>query len=87
MFICIQAGASDRAIIPETEINESGETVTGLAGIFRQGQVFLTWNNLSNSNTLYKVYHSTVPIIRGSQLGQSDYLGYTWQYSAKDVDL
>lgn len=66
---------------------EGTASVTAVNGFYRQGQVFLTWNNLSNSNTLYKVYRAQAPILHGAQLNQAEYLGHTWQYSAKDIDL
>ncbi|MCY7411061.1 MAG: hypothetical protein LH473_12380, partial [Chitinophagales bacterium] len=61
--------------------------VTGLTGFYRHGQVFLTWQNVSNLSTYYKVYRSTSPITSSSQLGTCEYLGYTDSYSSKDISL
>jgi len=65
----------------------SGSHISGLTGFYRNGQVFLTWNNASNLNNYYKVYRSASPITEGSQLSACEYLGWTNQYSAKDHDL
>ncbi len=62
-------------------------TVTGLTGFYRKGQVFLTWQNVSNQNTFYKVYRSVSPITSSSQLASCEYIGYTNANSSKDHNL
>jgi hypothetical protein len=62
-------------------------TITELEGFYRNGQVFLTWQNVSELNAFYKVYRSTAPITSGTQLSNCEYLGYTDTYSAKDWNL
>src|SRR6186997_770034 len=67
--------------------NISAKHIAGLTGFYRDGQVFLTWNNVTNVNSFYKVYRSVSPITISSQLSTCEYLGWTNQYSAKDHDL
>ncbi|HYV95451.1 MAG TPA: MopE-related protein [Chitinophagales bacterium] len=62
-------------------------TVTNLSGSYKQGQVFLTWENTGYTNAFYKVYRSTVPITSGSQLSSCEYLGYTDSHSSQDWNL
>ncbi|MCY7409121.1 MAG: putative metal-binding motif-containing protein, partial [Chitinophagales bacterium] len=63
------------------------QTVTSLVGAYKNGQVFLTWTNVSNSTSLYKVYRSTTKITSSSQLATSEYLGQTNYHSSKDFNL
>jgi dienelactone hydrolase len=49
-FAC---GSSDNQVI---------ETITNLQARFSQGQVFLTWNEVSTAGLSYQVYRSTSPI-------------------------
>lgn len=65
----------------------SARHVSALTGFYRNGQVFLTWKNVSNLNNYYKVYRSSSPITDGSQLSTCEYLGWTNQYSARDHDM
>ncbi|MCS6917615.1 MAG: MopE-related protein [Chitinophagales bacterium] len=51
------------------------QTVTGLQGFWRDGQVFLTWNEINNASAYYKIYRHTAPITSGSQLAACEYLG------------
>ncbi|MEO5675761.1 MAG: T9SS type A sorting domain-containing protein [Chitinophagales bacterium] len=61
--------------------------VTDFTGAYRNGQVFFTWNNVSNTNTTYKLYRSSNPITKGSQLSACEYMGYTNQNSAVNTNL
>lgn len=63
------------------------ETITALDAFYRNGQVFLTWQNASGLNSYYKVYRSTTPITLSSQLRNCEYLGYTNSFSSKDWNL
>ncbi len=63
------------------------ETVTSLTGSFKNGQVFLTWTNVSNKASLYKVYRSTAPIASAADLAACEYLGYVNNLAAKDFNL
>ncbi|MCS6991062.1 MAG: MopE-related protein [Chitinophagales bacterium] len=56
-------------------ISGLAQTVTGLQGFWRDGQVFLTWNEINNNNAFYKIYRSTAPITNASQLASCEYLG------------
>lgn len=51
------------------------------------GQVFITWENASDTNLYYNVYRSTVPITSPDQLPACENLGYTGFHSAKDHQL
>ena len=62
-------------------------TVTGLTGSYKQGQVFLTWQNTGDTTAFYKVYRSISPITSGSQLSGCEYLGYTNSHSSQDWNL
>ncbi|MCY7411414.1 MAG: hypothetical protein LH473_14165, partial [Chitinophagales bacterium] len=63
------------------------QTVTNLTRFYRSGQVFLTWNNISNSTALYKVYRSTTKIETSGQLTTAEYLGYVNYHSSFDHNL
>lgn len=63
------------------------QTVTGLTGSFKKGQVFLTWTNVSNNASLYKVYRSLSPIQSADDLAVCEYLGYVNNLAAKDFNL
>ncbi|MBA2407550.1 MAG: T9SS type A sorting domain-containing protein [Chitinophagales bacterium] len=62
-------------------------TVSSLNGFYRNGQVFLTWQNISGSEAYYKVYRSTSPITTSSQLGNAEYLGWVNKSGSKDHNL
>ncbi|HYV93398.1 MAG TPA: hypothetical protein VE978_16620, partial [Chitinophagales bacterium] len=59
-----------------------GYTVTQLAGLYQNGQVFLTWQNPTGSNFQYNVYRSATPLTTSSQLTSSTFLGYVRDSSA-----
>ena len=65
----------------------NGQTITALNGFYRNGQVFLTWQNIPNSDAYYKVYRSQSPITDSSQLTASEYLGWVDKFSAKNINL
>ena len=67
--------------------NLYAQTVTNLSGFYKRGQVFLTWTNVSNSTSLYKVYRSTAAITSSGQLATAEYLGQTNYHSSKDFNL
>lgn len=67
--------------------SSSATKVTGFTGTYRNGQVFFTWNNISNSGATYKLYRSSNKITKGSQLSSSEYLGYTNQTSSLNNNL
>ena len=51
------------------------QQVDGLIANSRNGQTFLTWNELANPNTKYRIYRSPVPINTVNRLQASDFLG------------
>jgi len=61
--------ASLVAILFQSSIS-SAATVTGIRADFRDGQTFVTWDNLPGSGWLYHVYSSSIPIV---DLGSLDY--------------
>ena len=62
-------------------------TISGLTAFYRDGQVFLTWTNVSGEENYYLVYRSLSPIAYGWQLPVCEYLGKSHQLSAIDADL
>ncbi|MBK9731527.1 MAG: T9SS type A sorting domain-containing protein [Chitinophagaceae bacterium] len=62
-------------------------SVTNLSGFYRNGQVFLTWQNIEDSLVYYKVYRSNLPITNTDQLAACEYLGWTNSESSKDHNL
>lgn len=63
------------------------QTVTGLQGFWRDGQVFLTWNEISDASAFYKIYRSTSPITSSSQLASCEYLGKVNSHSSVNHNL
>jgi hypothetical protein len=51
----------------------NSETVTNINAVYRSGQLFLTWDNISAGTFL--VYKSPSPILHGSNLPFAQYLG------------
>jgi hypothetical protein len=51
------------------------QQVDGLVSMPRDGQTFLTWNEIPISGTSYRVYRSPVPITNEAQLQAADKLG------------
>ena len=64
-----------------------GSTVTNLIAAYSNGQVFLTWTNVSSTNQQYNVYRSTSELISSSQLNSSTLLGFVRDSSAKNYRL
>src|SRR5580765_1307999 len=53
----------------------AAQTVTSIAAQYHDGQIFITWNNISNADTgFYYVYKNSVPIT-ASNIQTSGYLG------------
>ncbi len=67
--------------------NAYSQTITNLSGVYRNGQVFLVWNNIVNATAFYKVYRSSNPITSASQLAGCEYLGYTNNESAVNHNM
>ena len=63
------------------------QTVTNINAFYRDGQVFVTWENLTVSNVLYTLYHSSNPIEYGYQLSSARNLGSVRDNSAKNERL
>ncbi len=51
------------------------QPATGMNAFFRDGQVFVTWENLSTTDVLYTLYKSSTPILSGMDLPQVQNLG------------
>jgi hypothetical protein len=51
------------------------QPATGMSAFFRDGQVFVTWENLSITDVLYTLYKSSTPILSGMDLPQAQNLG------------
>ncbi|HEY6625933.1 MAG TPA: T9SS type A sorting domain-containing protein [Ignavibacteriaceae bacterium] len=62
-------------------------TVTNLNAFYRDGQVFVTWDNLSTTSVRYNLYKSVTPILYGSQLSSAENLGAVRDSSAKNARL
>ncbi|MBX7109022.1 MAG: T9SS type A sorting domain-containing protein [Chitinophagales bacterium] len=69
------------------ELSAQPSSVNNLSGFYHSGQVFLTWQNTTDSLAFYKVYRSVVPITDSSQLAGCEYLGWTNAASSKDHNL
>jgi hypothetical protein len=50
--------------------------ITNIDAFFRDGQVFVTWDNLQETNVRYTLYRSPTPIQYGYQLASAQNLGY-----------
>jgi hypothetical protein len=62
-------------------------TVINLSAFYRDGQVFVTWDNLSTTSVRYNLYKSVTPILYGSQLSSAENLGFVRDYSARNFRL
>ncbi len=51
------------------------QQVTNIDALFRDGQVFITWDNLPTANVVYTLYRSLNPIYYGYQLASAQNLG------------
>jgi hypothetical protein len=63
----------------------SAYTVTQLSAFWRDGQVFLTWQDPGAVNLKYHVYRSTSAITSASDLASSFYVGYVRDHSAQNI--
>ena len=61
--------------------------VTNLSAFYRDGQVFVTWDNLSSTGVRYNLYKSTTPIQYGSQLSTAQNMGAVRDNSARNLRL
>lgn len=52
-----------------------GQNPTNLQAANRNGQTFLTWNEIASAGASYRVYRSTEPIVNASQLTDTNRLG------------
>ncbi len=59
--------------------------VTKLQANYRDGQVFLAWQNPNLTNQLYKVYRSTVAFTSADQLNSANYIGEVRDSSSKNL--
>lgn len=50
--------------------------VSNIHAVYKNGQVFVTWTNLSASGVKYYLYKSSTPITNGVQLSSAQNLGY-----------
>ena len=64
-----------------------GSTVTNLTATYSNGQVFLTWTNVSSTNQQYNVYRSSSKLTSSSQLNSSTLLGFVRDSSSKNYRL
>jgi hypothetical protein len=62
-------------------------TVTNLNAFYRDGQVFVTWDNLSTTGVRYNLYKSSTPIQNGAQLLNAENLGAVRDNSARNLRL
>jgi hypothetical protein len=59
-----------------TEIQSNqAQAVTNINALFRDGQVFIIWDNLTTTNVVYELYKSSDPIQYGYQLSTAQNLG------------
>ena len=68
-------------------ISSAQTTVTNLSAFYRDGQVFVTWDNLSTTGVRYNLYKSSTPIQNGSQLSNAENLGSVRDHSARNLRL
>ena len=62
-------------------------TVTNLNAFYRDGQVFVTWDNLTTTGVKYNLYKSPNPIQYGSQISSAQNLGAVRDNSARNLRL
>jgi hypothetical protein len=51
------------------------QSVQNINALYKDGQVFVTWDNLQTTNVVYTLYKSSFPIQYGYQLGTAQNLG------------
>jgi hypothetical protein len=75
--ITMLAGDLDRAndTVFAMLTTNAPQTVAAANAFFRDGQVFITWDNLPTSDRIYTVYRSVAPILSGQQLASAQNLG------------
>jgi hypothetical protein len=56
-------------------VANQSQPVTNINAFFRDGQVFVTWTNLTTTNVRYTLYKSSNPILIGQQLSSAQNLG------------
>jgi hypothetical protein len=61
--------------------------VTNINAFFRDGQVFVTWTNLTTTNVSYTLYKSSNLILNGQQLSSAQNLGYVRDNSSLNQRL
>ncbi len=66
-------------LFPALSWAQPSSQVTGLQAFQRSGQTFLTWNEISGTDVLYKVYRHTSPI---TNIASASYLGQVDQNSS-----
>lgn len=67
--------------------NSQAVTITNLKAVYKNGQVFLTWTNVSDTNTTYKIYRSPAKIKKGGKLPFIEFLGMERYNSANNNNL
>src|SRR5258706_16416003 len=77
-------GAFIALLIVNINFSQS-QTVTGINATYKNGQVFITWKNLSSKNEKYKIYRSIDKINSLTRLNSSTYLGYVVDSSSKNI--
>ncbi|MCS6991079.1 MAG: alpha/beta hydrolase [Chitinophagales bacterium] len=60
-------------------------TVTKLQAHYRDGQVFLAWQNVTATGQAYKVYRSSTPFTSADQLNSTTYIGQVRDSSSKNL--
>jgi hypothetical protein len=63
------------------------QPVTNIDAFFRDGQVFVTWDNIPTTNVRYTLYKSSDPIRHGANLTSAQNLGDVRDFSARDQRL
>lgn len=67
--------------------NINAATVTNINAFYRDGQVFITWDNIATTGVVYTVYRSPNPIRYGYQLLSAQNLGFVRDNSALNKRL
>ena len=72
----------------ESVLNPLSQTIVNdISAFYRDGQVFVTWDNLASSGIRYNLYRSSDPIQNGSNLTTAQYLGSVRDNSAMNQRL
>jgi hypothetical protein len=67
--------------------SNQAQPVTNISALFRDGQVFVTWDNLTTTNVVYTLYKSSSPILHGNQLASAQNLGNVRDNSSRNQRL